>query len=57
MEEYVFGVIASEMPSVFPIEALKVQAVIARTYAIKALGKHKKWGYDVCDTQNCQVYG
>lgn len=57
IEEYVFGVIASEMPSVFPIEALKVQAVIARTYAIKALGKHKKWGYDVCDTQNCQVYG
>ena len=57
IEEYVFGVIASEMPSTFPIEALKVQAVIARTYAIKALGKHKRWGYDVCDTQNCQVYG
>lgn len=57
IEEYVFGVIASEMPSVFPIEALKVQAVIARTYALKAMGKHKKWGYDVCDTQNCQVYG
>lgn len=57
IEEYVFGVIASEMPSIFPIEALKVQAVIARTYALKAMGKHKKWGYDVCDTQNCQVYG
>lgn len=57
IEEYVYGVVASEMPSIFPIEALKTQAVIARTYAIKALGKHKRWGYDVCDTQNCQVYG
>ena len=57
MEEYLYGVIASEMPSKFPIEALKAQAVIARTYAQKAMGKHKAWGYDVCDTQNCQVYG
>ena len=57
IEEYVFGVVASEMPSIFPVEALKSQAVIARTYGIKALGKHKQWGYDVCDTQNCQVYG
>ncbi len=57
MEEYLYGVIASEMPSKFPIEALKAQAVIARTYAEKAKGKHKAWGYDVCDTQHCQVYG
>lgn len=57
IEEYVYGVVASEMPSVFPLEALKAQAVIARTYAMKGLGKHKHWGYDVCDTQNCQVYG
>ena len=57
IEEYVYGVVASEMPSVFPLEALKAQAVIARTYAMKALGKHKQWGYDICDTQNCQVYG
>ncbi|MDR0645564.1 MAG: SpoIID/LytB domain-containing protein [Elusimicrobiota bacterium] len=57
IEEYVFGVIAAEMPSVFPIEALKAQAVIARTYGIKSLGKHKRYGYDICDTQSCQVYG
>ena len=56
MEEYLYGVVASEMPSLFPIEALKAQAVIARTYAQKAMGKHKEWGYDVCDTQHCQVY-
>ncbi len=57
MEEYVYGVVSAEMPSRFPIEALKAQAVIARTYALKAIGKHKQYGYDVCDTQNCQVYG
>lgn len=57
IEEYVFGVVAAEMPSTFPVEALKAQATIARTYGMKALGKHKQWGYDVCDAQNCQVYG
>ena len=57
MEEYLYGVVAAEMPSKFPIEALKAQAIIARTYAEKAKGKHKAWGYDVCDTQHCQVYG
>ena len=57
MEEYLYGVIAAEMPSKFPIEALKAQAVIARTYAEKFRGKHKAWGYDVCDAQHCQVYG
>jgi SpoIID/LytB domain protein len=57
IEEYVFGVTAAEMPSTFPIEALKTQATIARTYGIKSKGKHKHHGYDVCDTQHCQVYG
>lgn len=57
MEEYLQGVIASEMPTQFPLEALKAQAVLARTYALKHKGKHKKYGFDVCDSQNCQVYG
>lgn len=57
IEEYLQGVIASEMPTKFPMNALRAQAVLARTYALKHLGKHKAYGYDVCDTQNCQVYG
>ncbi len=57
IEEYVYGVIRAEMPVNFPVEALKAQAVIARTYGLNSLGKHKKWGYDVCDTQHSQVYG
>ncbi len=57
IEEYLEGVIASEMPTQFPMNALRAQAVLARTYALKHLGKHKYYGYDLCDTQNCQVYG
>lgn len=57
MEEYLQGVISSEMPTKFPMDALRAQAVLARTYALKHLGKHRSYGYDVCDTQNCQVYG
>ncbi len=57
IEEYLFGVIASEMPTSFPLDALRAQAVLSRSYTLKHLGKHKKWGYDVCDTQHCQVYG
>ena len=56
LDEYVQGIIASEMPNGFPTQALRAQAVLARTYALKHLGKHKKQGYDLCDTQNCQVY-
>jgi len=57
IEEYLQGVIASEMPTGFPMDALRSQAVLARTYILKHLGKHRAHGYDVCDTQNCQVYG
>lgn len=57
IEEYLQGVISSEMPTQFPMDALRAQAVLARTYALKHLGKHKYYGYDLCDTQNCQVYG
>ena len=57
IEEYLMGVMSSEMPAGFPTEALRSQAVLARTYAMKHLGKHKADGYDLCDTQHCQVYG
>ncbi len=57
LDEYVQGIIASEMPAGFPQEALRAQAVLARTYALKHKSKHKAYGYDLCDAQNCQVYG
>jgi stage II sporulation protein D len=58
LERYLRGVVPVEMgPYVFPeLEALKAQAVAARTYAVAHLGDHDDEGYDICDTPACQVY-
>ncbi len=58
MESYLKGVVPIEMgPSQFPeLEALKAQAVAARTYAVAHLGDHSGEGYDLCDTPACQAY-
>jgi stage II sporulation protein D len=58
VEDYVRGVVPNEMsPSAFPqLEALKAQAVAARTYAIRNLGQYEARGYDICATPACQVY-
>lgn len=54
VEDYVKGVIPYEMSSSWPLEALKAQAVCARTYAFANLGKHSD--FDICTTEHCQVY-
>ncbi len=56
IEEYLYGVVPSEMPSSWHKEALKAQAVASRNYAYSNLGIHSSEGYDVCDTVHCQVY-
>ncbi len=58
LESYLRGVVPAEMgPHSFPeLEALKAQAVAARTYAVAHLGDHEDEGYDLCDTPACQVY-
>lgn len=56
MEEYLYGVVPAEMPSSYNIEALKAQAVAARTYALTKLGCHTGDKYQLCDTIHCQVY-
>lgn len=55
LEEYVYGVVAAEMPAAFPEAALEAQAVAARTYALyqSAAGKHAETGGDVCGTSSC----
>lgn len=55
-DEYLYGVVPSEMPSSWDIEALKAQSVVARNYAMLSMGKHKNSGYDLCDGQHCQAY-
>ncbi len=59
LEEYLLGVVPREMPASFPPEALKAQAVAARTYALhtKAAGNYAALGYDLVPTTACQVYG
>ncbi len=56
LEEYLYGVLPAEMPSYYEEEALKAQAVAARTYAMTKLGAHTGSGYQLCDTTACQVY-
>ncbi len=52
LEEYVIGVVGAEMPALFNIEALKSQAIIARTYALKANSK----GIVLKDNESNQSY-
>ena len=56
MDDYLYACVPSEMPSSWAEEALKAQAVAARTYAENKRGNHSATGYDLCDTQHCQVY-
>lgn len=56
LDDYVKGVIPYEMNPSWHIEALKAQALCARGYAYSSLGKHAKYGFDVCADVDCQVY-
>lgn len=55
IDDYVTGVVPYEMTAEWSLEALKAQAVCARTYAL-ASTKHLEYGFDVCCSTNCQVY-
>ena len=59
LEDYLKGVVPEELsPDRFHgYEALKAQAVAARTYAIRNIGSNRDLGFDLCDTPKCQVYG
>jgi peptidoglycan hydrolase-like amidase len=58
LEEYLRGVVPNELnPAAFgQLEALKAQAVAARTYIHRNMGQYRKEGYDICATDACQVY-
>lgn len=56
LEEYLYSVVPSEMPSTWPREALKAQAVAARTEAMAKLGRHRDENFDFCPEVHCQVY-
>ena len=55
LDEYLYGVVAAEMPAKFEKEALKAQSIVARTYTVYKIiqnsGKHE--GADICDDPSC----
>lgn len=59
MEEYLLGVVPAELSPVFYPEqdALEAQAIAARTYALKNMGKFRADGFDLTDDTRTQVYG
>ena len=56
VEDYLLGVVAYEMSDSFPLEALKAQAVAARTYAMRSKWRAGTRDYDVVDTTADQVF-
>lgn len=60
LEEYIMGVVSSEVPANFNEEALKAQAIAARTFYMNRRNNPCKdamnKGAEICDTTNCQVY-
>ncbi len=55
-EDYLYGVLPAEMATGWPLEALKAQAVAARTYAAANVGRRAALGFDLYDTTADQVY-
>ncbi len=56
LEDYVKGVLPSEMPGNWELEALKAQAVCARTFACLTTKHLSAYGFDVCSSTDCQAY-
>ena len=56
VEEYIRGVVPSEMSPSWEYEALKAQAIAARSFALANLGKQAKYGYDLKDNTEDQAY-
>ena len=56
LEDYVRGVVPAEMPTSWAADAVRAQAVAARSYAVRLRDVGRYSGYDICDTTACQVY-
>ena len=56
LEDYTAGVLAAESSIEKQPEALKAQAIVSRTFALKNLGRHAGEGYDFCSTTHCQRF-
>ena len=53
LDEYLYHVVSAEMPANYELEALKAQAVVARTYTVYKIQNPKHENADICDDSNC----
>lgn len=61
LDDYVLGAVLAEVTPLNETPAVvakiyDVQAIIARTYAVSQLGRHRTDGFDLCDSTHCQLY-
>lgn len=56
LEDYIKGVVVSEIYSKWPMETLKSQAIVARSYTLFTGVKHSGEGFDICSQAHCQAY-
>jgi stage II sporulation protein D len=56
LEDYVLGVLSVEATLEDELEALKAQAIVTRTYALKNPGRHSSEGFDLCSNTHCQQF-
>jgi stage II sporulation protein D len=56
VDDYLYSVVPCEVEYYWPSEALKAQAIVARTYLLKNLGRFNHLGFDLTDTSSSQVY-
>ncbi|MCB0380027.1 MAG: SpoIID/LytB domain-containing protein [Flavobacteriales bacterium] len=56
IDNYVGGVVESEVGRSPPAEYFKLQAIICRTYALKNIDRHQPEGFSLCDQVHCQAY-
>lgn len=56
IDNYVGGVVESEVGRSPPVEYFKLQAIICRTYALKNIDRHQSEGFSLCDQVHCQAY-
>ena len=56
LDDYLLSVVPEEMPTDWPMEALKAQSTAARSFALHNRDRHAADGFDLCTTTHCQVY-
>ncbi|MBI3012381.1 MAG: SpoIID/LytB domain-containing protein [Elusimicrobia bacterium] len=57
IDHYLYGILPKEVDADWPMESLKSQAVVSRTFALKNLKRHEQDGFHFCSKVHCQVYG